>query len=648
MDRVALLLLYAALLPLAFFAGRRSAPAPPGGRHVAVAEAGGSGGGNGSFCVPSSLLPPPGACPPVLGGAPRKVVQEFRRLTEALENKTSEAARLLGQVQSLKREPAPADATADVAAPCPATSAAQAEATQLRALLGECGRTARALEEILGPGRHRAGSGGGCRVCGDMAARCHALGVRAQRSRQLAWQEHNVVLRLRHMRDGLALLAAGAERLAPLHLTPEEVLAMRIDQRPPRGTPRLVVLYSAAHVLYNDTPTLVVQGVNERLRHRSARLVQRQAALAAATLAADACRGNVGDFCGQAAVASAATMAPLELQPTPAEVAAGSPGLLAPETADRWRLEKALFPGRLSVSFLLQSCQSPQNVALLVDRLYSCSQGARAEGQLWGPTSELIVNVDSPRDAATWTAAANRTGNFVRVLISHNVSELRAYNALAGVARGEILVLLQEEDVPPENCLWVADVLDAFRAWPRTGAIGLGAAVMHPGGNRTERARIHATNRQHFFYLDAKTNMGMQFVVQAELGPLALRAAALAAVGGLNEANAPPGESGAVGDYDACTRLWLAGFHVAHLHMRAAFTKGKSSSAADARARQRYFVRRRNRSINHEIYVEEFGPFFDRVAAEAFRLNGMLTPIAQLPPRTRWWERDELARQNIL
>ena len=49
-----------------------------------------------------------------------------------------------------------------------------------------------------------------------------------------------------------------------------------------------------------------------------------------------------------------------------------------------------------------------------------------------------------------------------------------------------------------------------------------------------------------------------QFVSVADFSPFAVRASALAAVGGLDEGMARPGECGIFTDYELCMRLWAS------------------------------------------------------------------------------------------
>ena len=53
--------------------------------------------------------------------------------------------------------------------------------------------------------------------------------------------------------------------------------------------------------------------------------------------------------------------------------------------------------------------------------------------------------------------------------------QIRAYNTLSRLARGDILVLIQDDQQPPsgEGCSWIGDLVKLFDRWPETGAVGM-------------------------------------------------------------------------------------------------------------------------------------------------------------------------------
>ena len=62
--------------------------------------------------------------------------------------------------------------------------------------------------------------------------------------------------------------------------------------------------------------------------------------------------------------------------------------------------------------------------------------------------SELLVNVDSPDEAAEWVKHVYPSEGFVVPVFSYNLHEARGYNRLANLARGDVVVILQVGGLP--------------------------------------------------------------------------------------------------------------------------------------------------------------------------------------------------------
>ena len=236
------------------------------------------------------------------------------------------------------------------------------------------------------------------------------------------------------------------------------------------------------------------------------------------------------------------------------------------------RLKPALFPQRVNVSFLLQYYKQPQSIQGMVDYYLSCTNGSAGHPQNPGLTSELVVNVDNSEDAAAWAAAAAAAPRgFVTLVVSGDVHETRGYNRAAAVARGDALILVQDDDMPHGSCAWLSNVTALLAAKPLVGVVGLKkACIAHhilPGCGV-------AWDDDVIRYTDPAVAGGLayQHVHVTDFSPLVVRATAFADVGGCDEGLVPSGESGIVTDYELSYRMWAAGWHVTQ--MRAPSLKG--------------------------------------------------------------------------
>lgn len=218
------------------------------------------------------------------------------------------------------------------------------------------------------------------------------------------------------------------------------------------------------------------------------------------------------------------------------------------------RLNPRLYEGAPHVSFMLQYYKRPSAIGPIVSRLRLCHKPDLPV--------ELLVNVDSPEDASVWVALANNSttldgGMEILPLISSNIHEIRAYNRLASLARGKVIITLQDDDLMPANCSWLPEVLRLMEAHPKLAVIGLSGFTYGPFP--------HMYFDNNFVsFVDKITGLPFHFVMNVDFGPLAMSRHAFLDVGGLDEATSDRGECGITSDWELSYRFWAAGYHVGY------------------------------------------------------------------------------------
>ena len=83
-------------------------------------------------------------------------------------------------------------------------------------------------------------------------------------------------------------------------------------------------------------------------------------------------------------------------------------------------------------------------------------------------------------------------GSFVTPVLSNNLHEVHGYNRLASMARGEVIIVIQDDDMPPDSCTWLGYMLKEFARFPLLGAVGAPAptaALVPPALLCAQRAR---------------------------------------------------------------------------------------------------------------------------------------------------------------
>ncbi|GAX77116.1 hypothetical protein CEUSTIGMA_g4562.t1 [Chlamydomonas eustigma] len=215
------------------------------------------------------------------------------------------------------------------------------------------------------------------------------------------------------------------------------------------------------------------------------------------------------------------------------------------------RLNTRLYPGMPQVSFMLQYFRRPWMVAPIVSALMSCTE----------IPSELLVNVDSQEGAQVWSDLAHNTSGFVVPVFSANQHEIRAYNRLSGLARGQVLITLQDDQVPPSGCQWIRDVMSVFGAYPSVGAVGMKVY-------RLTKRRDDKVEGRNVYFRDPALGLDVQFVMLVDFAPMALLRSAFRYVGGLDEGLSEPGMCGIYSDFELSARLWAAGWQVMYYPLR--------------------------------------------------------------------------------
>jgi glycosyltransferase involved in cell wall biosynthesis len=139
------------------------------------------------------------------------------------------------------------------------------------------------------------------------------------------------------------------------------------------------------------------------------------------------------------------------------------------------------------VSLIVLSFNHRANAAAIVD-------GVRRT-----PADELIVCDDGSLDGADreWQRLLTRPNDFL--VRSNDIHDSRIYNRAASLARGQIIAVLQDDDIPPQSGAWLEQALALFERYPKLEARGAGrppgvdaglVAAAGDGGAMARRLRL--------------------------------------------------------------------------------------------------------------------------------------------------------------
>jgi hypothetical protein len=201
------------------------------------------------------------------------------------------------------------------------------------------------------------------------------------------------------------------------------------------------------------------------------------------------------------------------------------------------------------VSALIQAFGDRQNAEQLAVRLHSV------------PSMEIIVNDDSRLDHAVWLRWLNGTNDIV--LSSANVHEIRAYNRMARMARGDFLLILQGDHcIPSAGTRWLDNAFRLFEHFPRLGLLGGQMGFNQVPLRKIAEKVSWGTPPCKPIPLEAAFGVPFMFVAGVNIGPLLVRREAFLRIGGFDEAFSCVGEPGIQLDTELSLQMWKHGYQV--------------------------------------------------------------------------------------
>jgi len=196
-----------------------------------------------------------------------------------------------------------------------------------------------------------------------------------------------------------------------------------------------------------------------------------------------------------------------------------------------------------------------------------------AAGLAASGAGEIIVCDDGSVDGSEREWQRHLAGPNHFLIRSNDIHDSRAYNRAADYARGEIIAILQDDDIPPATSAWVDEALDLFDRYPRLAVLG-----GHQGWildftktpDRVQRRAVYGyRDARRFSYAEdipwaePVSKRPFMFVQGVSIGPIFYRREVYQALGGFNLEYSAPGEVGMLVDHELSIRAWLAGHHVA-------------------------------------------------------------------------------------
>ncbi len=214
------------------------------------------------------------------------------------------------------------------------------------------------------------------------------------------------------------------------------------------------------------------------------------------------------------------------------------------------------------ISAIIQFFNKRQNISSLINALRLA------------PIDEIIVIDDGSSDGSyqDWIEHLTRPNDFL--IRSNDLYEVRTYSRAIDLARGEYIILLQDDDIPPASPNWVEDAISLFETFPKLLVLGGRLALdllipdrINPGEDSAykEEGNIAGTpgvNKYRIIrkpeFLISEKNLPFMFAEYVNRAPMFLRKKEALDLGGISQEFAPF----QCDDADICIRAWLSGYQV--------------------------------------------------------------------------------------
>lgn len=240
---------------------------------------------------------------------------------------------------------------------------------------------------------------------------------------------------------------------------------------------------------------------------------------------------------------------------------------------------------------IVQSFNHHANIA-------NITKGLRA-----GVVEEVVISEDGSTDGSLhdWHHLLDGKGDFI--IRSNNLHELRSYNRAMRMSSGDIVVLLQDDDLLPMTDEWLRNAMKLFEALPQLGILGgyIGQLWDHATGQGFEYGEQVSTHgglrkgdTKPLPHIEPVTGLPFMYAECVWIAPMFIRRSLLRKVGGLELTIARKGEPGVWQDCVLSYEAWVNGFTVGAYSAefeRGVGGHGSATSSAKVKQRERVYER---------------------------------------------------------
>lgn len=164
---------------------------------------------------------------------------------------------------------------------------------------------------------------------------------------------------------------------------------------------------------------------------------------------------------------------------------------------------------------------------------------------------ELIVCEDGSLDGSheRWLSYLDQPNDFL--IHSNDLHEIRALDRAIAFARSDIVCLVQDDDLIPNETEWLDSALTHFATYPNLAILGgfMGFQSFDPDPSKV---------------VPIWGEVPFRFVQHVNIGPYFIRRQHYEELGGWEYSFSKPGEPGICFDSELCLRAWVNGYQVGY------------------------------------------------------------------------------------
>uniref|UniRef100_A0A061S107 Glycosyltransferase 2-like domain-containing protein n=1 Tax=Tetraselmis sp. GSL018 TaxID=582737 RepID=A0A061S107_9CHLO len=264
--------------------------------------------------------------------------------------------------------------------------------------------------------------------------------------------------------------------------------------------------------------------------------------------------------------------------------------------------------GGIAVSIIMQFFRRGKNIQTIMKGIKDTAPGV-----------ELLVNDDSRSDWGAWVASMEGLPGGGFLVYSPDIHEIRGYNRLAKLARGELLVFLQDDDAPKEVS-WLLRAQSLFRHYPELHLLGGNRGRMDSGkiideelnyvnGPKYGPSTLSRTCCRNISTADPKTGVKFMFVYKINMGPMIVPRHSFLSSGMFHTALSCAGDPGIGFDYEYSIRMWYSGQAVGLYYSGFQKNIGDHVTSGTRGTFRATFARKRNELRNNKLMYTMYKGF---------------------------------------